>query len=70
MLRENRIVTALHRYNVKTNIYVQQLLRDKKGCRRMYDIMLSPKCFAHNNKWEQVGININEQSSKKYHSAI
>ena len=70
MLRENRIVTVLHRYNVKTNIYVQQLLRDKKGCRRMYDIMLSPKCFAHNNKWEPVGINSNEQSWKKYHSVI
>ena len=70
MLRENRIVTVLHRYNVKTNIYVEQLLRDKKGCRRMYDIMLSPKCFVHNNKWEPVGININEQSWKKYHSVI
>ena len=70
MLRENRIVTVLHRYNVKTNIYVQQLLRDKKGCRRRYDIMLSPKCFVHTNKWETVGININEQSWKKYHIVI
>ena len=70
MLRENKIVTVLHRYNVKTNIYVQQLLRDKKGCRRMYDIMLSPKCFVYNNKWEPVGININEQTWKKYHSVI
>ena len=70
ILRENRILIVLHRYNVKTNIYVQQLLKDKKGCRRMYDTMLSPKCFIHNNKWEQVGLNINEQTWKKYHSVI
>ena len=49
---------------------MQQLLKDKKGCRRMYDTMLSPKCFIHNNKWEQVGLNINEQTWKKYHSVI
>ena len=36
----------------------------------MYDIMLSPKCFVYNNKWEPVGININEQTWKKYHSVI
>ena len=70
ILRENRILIVLHRHNVKTNIYVQELLKDKKGCRRMYDTMLSPKCFIHNNKWVQVGININEQTWKKYHSVI
>ena len=39
LLNSNKDITIANKFNVKCNIYVQFLLKDKKGCRRFYDLM-------------------------------
>ena len=58
----------LNRYNVRCNIYVQYLLKDKKGCRRLYNVMVSIKLLQQNTKWEQDVGNINEAEMRLYNS--
>ena len=43
----------LTKYDVRCNVYLQVLLRDKKGCRRLYDVMIPTKLVQSSTKWEQ-----------------
>ena len=38
ILEDNKVTCILNKYNVRCSIYMQQILADKKGCRRFYDI--------------------------------
>lgn len=69
-LNNNKIVCIENKFNVKCNIYVQQLIKDKKGCRRFYDIMTGANKFESNNKWvQEIGM-INDQELKRYNKVI
>ena len=50
---DNRITCMLTKYDVRCNVYFQVLLRDKKGCRRLYDVMIPTKLVQSSTKWEQ-----------------
>ena len=39
-INENKVYNILNRFNVNCNHYVQLLLKDKKGCRQFYDILI------------------------------
>lgn len=70
LLNDNKIVCVLNRYNVNCNVYVQQLIKEKKGCRRFYDIMIAAYVCTPNNKWEREIINISEQEWQNYNEVI
>ena len=64
------VVCIISRFNVKCNIYVQTLIKDNKGCRRLYDIMIDAnKPIIHNRWLNEVG-NISEKQWKNYNHVI
>lgn len=70
LLNENKPFSILNRYNVKCNTYVQEILKDKKGSRRFYDIMSHASRIETENKWTQeIGI-ITNQEYKQYNKTI
>ena len=58
------------RFNVKCNIYVQQVIKDKQGCRRFYDIMISSFKLEAQNKWLQKLGFITDRELKAYNMEI
>ena len=52
-LDENKIISIANRLNVKCNIYLQFILKDKKGCRRFYNQMCQSKEIELTTKWMQ-----------------
>ena len=50
-IEENREKNVLHRYNVQINCYVFKLLRKKKGCRDIYDTLISANDVSVPNYW-------------------
>ena len=62
LLNENKPSSILNRFNVKGNIYVQEILKDKTGSRRFYDIMTHASKTETENKWTQeIGIIGNQE---------
>ena len=53
LFNSNKDITIANKFNVKFNIYVQFLLKDKKRCRRFYDLMTQSKIIKLTNKWMQ-----------------
>ena len=45
-------------------------MRDKKGCRRLYDVMAPTKLITESNRWEQDIEHISEAGMKIYNSVI
>ena len=43
VITDNKITCMLNRYNVRCSVYVQYLLKDKKGYRRLYDVVVPTK---------------------------
>ena len=66
----NRLVCILSKYDVRCNVYVQYLLKDKKGCRRMYDVMVPTKSIQESSRWERDIGYITEAEVKAYNSVI
>ena len=60
VINDNKIMS----YNVRCNVYVQYLLKDKKGCRRLYDVMVPTKLLQQSTKWEHDVGNISEAEMK------
>ena len=50
-IEENREKNVLYRYNVQINCYVFKLLRKKKGCRDIYDTLISANDVSVPNYW-------------------
>ena len=50
-IEENREKNVLCRYNVQINCYVFKLLRKKKGCRDIYDTLISANDVSVPNYW-------------------
>ena len=70
VVSNNKILCIISRFNVKCNIYVQTLINDNKGCRRLYDIMTDAnKPIIHNRWLNQVG-DINERQWENYNHVI
>ena len=56
-IRANMNVHRINLFNVTSNLYTQFLLKDKKGCRRFYDIMIRANEITFENKWvREIGI--------------
>ena len=70
ILKNNKVSCILNRYNVTCSTYVQQLIADKKGCGRFYDIMKAANTFILNNKWEREIAGITEREWTDYFSVI
>ena len=66
----NRLVCILSKHGVKCYVYVQYLLKDKKGCRRMYDVMVPTKSIQESSRWERDIGYITEAEVKAYNSVI
>ena len=49
---------------------MQQLMADKKGCHRFYDIMTGSNIFIENNKWEREIPGISEGEWIHYYSVL
>ena len=70
-LNDNKIVSSINRYNVNCNLYVQLLIKDRRGCRRFYDLMVDANEMILNKKWDREIIpNISAQDWKNYNSVI
>lgn len=69
-LNDNKIVSNINRYNVNCNLYVQQLIKDRRGCRRLYDLMVDANTMILNEKWDREIPNILAQDWKNYYSVI
>ena len=69
-INDNRIACILSKHDVRCNLYLQYLMRDKKGCRRLYDVMVPTKLITESNRWEQDIGHISEAEMKAYNSVI
>ena len=70
MLNDNTTTCITNRFNVTCNIYLQFVLKDKKGCRRFYDLMLQSKKIELNDKWMQEFGFIDTDEYKHYNKII
>ena len=52
-INDTRLKCILSKHDVRCNVYVQYLLKDKKGCRRMYDVMVPTKSILESSRWER-----------------
>ena len=53
------------KYNVQINLYLKLILKDKRGCRAIYDKLIPVREQTANNKWnEEVGPITNEEQRK------
>ena len=69
-IRANMNVHRMNLFNVTSHLYTQFLLKDKKGCRRFYDIMIRAKDMTFENKWvREIGI-LNEYDFVNYNRAM
>ena len=69
-IRANMNVYRMNLFNVTSNLYTQFLLKDKKGCRRFYDIMIRANDMTFENKWvREIGI-LNEYDFVNYNRAM
>ena len=70
ILDNNKTVYMTTRFNIKCNIYLQQVIKDKKGCRRFYDIMTSSYKSEVQNKWFQELGFITDNELKTYNTEL
>ena len=52
------------------NIYVQTLIKENKGCRRLYDIMIDANKPIIHNRWLNEVENISEKQWETYNHVI
>ena len=50
ILNNNKISCITNRFNVKCNLFVKQIIKDKKGGRRFFDIMIDADKLDIQNK--------------------
>ena len=65
LIRNNQIA-----YKVACSIYTSFLIRDKKGCRRFYDIMVKTDEVSIQNKWLREVGNLNESNFFNYNKVL
>ena len=63
-INDNRMACILSKHDVRCNVYLQNLLRDKKGCRRLYDVMVPTKLILESTRWVQYIGHISEVEMK------
>lgn len=69
-IRDNRIVHRINLFNVNCSLYTQFLIKDKKGCRRFYDIMIRANEITVDNKWvREIGA-LNEHDFTTYNRTM
>ena len=69
-INENKVYNILNRFNVNCNHYVQLILKDKKGRRRFYDILIKANNANFRNKWLLEVGQITEEEWENYNLAI
>lgn len=70
IINDNKIACILNKYNVRCNIYVKYLMKDKKGCKPFYDVFASTNSFQENSKWDQEFGNIGVDEWKTHYKVI
>ena len=70
MINENKPFCITNAYNTTCSIYIQNLIKDKKGCRRFYDTMIGAKEMTFFNKWEREIGNISKDDLLSYNLVI
>ena len=70
MIINNRLVSIQTKYNVTCNIYVQYLLKEKKGCRTFYDQLIQADQITRQEKWINEMGYINDQEWNRYNTNI
>ena len=60
----------MSRFSVKCNVYIQQVLKDRKRCRRFYDVMTGANKLEPNYKWIQEIGNLSNQELNNYNRVI
>ena len=53
IINENKPYCITNAFNTTCSIYTQNLIEDKKGCRRFYDSMVGASEIIFINKWER-----------------
>ena len=70
MIINNRLVSIQTKYNVTCNIYVQYLLKEKKGCRTFYDKLIQVDQITRQEKWINEMGYVNDQEWNRYNTNI
>ena len=52
-LNNNKNICIIYNFIVRCNVYVKLVLKDKKGCRRFYDLMSQSTKIEQTNKCMQ-----------------
>lgn len=69
-IRANSNVYIINRFNVTCSLYTQFLMKDKKGCRRIYDLMIKANETNLENKWvREIGV-LNEHDLTNYNNVM
>ena len=70
IIRDNRNVQITNLFNVTCSLYTKFLIKDKKGCRRFYDIMIRANETCLENKWvREIGV-LNEYDFVNHNRAL
>ena len=70
VINENKVYSILNKTNVKCNVYVNFVIKNKKGSRIFYDIITGVSEVNTHLKWQETLGQINENEWKFYHSSI
>ena len=70
LIRNNQIACRENAYKVACSIYTSFLIRDKKGCRRFYDVMVKTDEVSIQNKWLREVGNLNENDFINYNKVL
>lgn len=70
IINNNKLVSILNRYDVNCNIYAQQLIVKKRGCRKFYDNLTEVNKLALCIKWQRKIPDITERKWSNYYTVI
>ena len=70
IINENKPFCITNAFNTLSSIYFQNVIKDKKGCRRFYDTMVGASELMIVNKWEREIGYISEEDLLSYNAAI
>ena len=70
IINENKPFCISNAFNTLSSIYFQNVIKDKKGCRRFYDTMVGASELMIVNKWEREIGYIPEEDLLSYNAVI
>lgn len=70
IINNNTVFSIMNKMNVSSNIYVSYVIKDKKGSRIFYDMLVGINEINLHTKWQAVVGEINDQDWRSYNTYV